>query len=319
MSSTQPLLRLLRSRATQVRSFTQTTPFLATTPKRPPPVSSFLYKPRSTVQKAAPTFIPKKASLPPAVRTEYAPPAETKIQSNAARLLGNADEILLYKGPRNIALFTCAAIAAQGIYWTATVAHGTFYDVNLPYYAKGVVVMVCLASTALASGIMLAPHHLVKSISLVRKAENQVVMRVKGTRFFPFQKHAVMDVVPGEMTVDSNVTTSLGGIRQWWRVPLKNVQSWTKGSLPRPGEPETRFERFNKRMMNIGPSIFSLTRKMFNREGMAYVRIGRENWKIDLEHCEILEGGSVLMELSQEGTVRMNLEGVISRKFFAKG
>jgi hypothetical protein len=120
------------------------------------------------------------------------------------------------------------------------------------------------------------------------------------------------------MTVDSNVTTSLGGIKWWWSVPMKNAQPWTKGSLPRPGEPENKLERFNKRMMNIGPAIFSQTRKMFNREGMSYVRIGRENWKMDLEQCEILEGGSVLMEMSQEGTVRMNLASVISRKMFAQ-
>jgi hypothetical protein len=226
----------------------------------------------------------------------------------------------LYKGPRNVALFTSALIFGNSIiYWVATVSHGMFYDfINIPYYAKSIMLAGCLISAGLATGIMLTPHHLVKSISLVRNAESQVVMRVKGTRWFPWAKPAVMDVVPGEMTVDSNVTTSLGGIKWWWSVPLKNAQSWTKGSLPRPGEPKNKLERFNKRMMNIGPAIFSQTRKMFNREGMSYVRIGRENWKMDLEQCEILEGGSVLMEMSQEGTVRMNLASVISRKMFAQ-
>ena len=317
--SSQPLLRLLRSKATQVRSFTQTTPFLAAKPiRRPPPVSSFVSNPK-TPQKTAPTAISKQPSLPPAVRSEYAPPTETKIQANAKRLLGNADELLLYKGPRNIALFTSSVIFGGSIfYWAATVSTGMFSNFNIPYYAKGLMLTLCAISAGLAAGVQLTPHHLVKSISLARNAEKQVVMRVKGTRFFPFLKPTVMDVVPGEMTVDSNVTTSLGGIKRWYSVPLKNVQPWTKGTLPRPGEPENNIQRFNQRMMNIGPALFSQTRKMFNREGMAYVRIGRENWKMDLEQCEILEGGSVLMDMSQEGAVRMNLMSVISRKLFAQ-
>ena len=179
-------------------------------------------------------------------------------------------------------------------------------------------VMVCLASSALAAGIMLAPHHLVKRISLVRNAENQVVMRVKGTKFFPFTKHAVMDVVPGEMMVDSNVIVSLGGAQRWYSVPLKNIQPWTEGTLPRPNAPENKLQAFNQRMMNIGPSIFSLTKKLFHREGMAYVRIGHQNWKMDLDQCEVLEYGSVLMELAQVGVVRTNLMSVARRTMFSK-
>jgi hypothetical protein len=238
---------------------------------------------------------------------------------HAKRLLGNADEVLLYKGPRNVALFTSAAIFSSSIfYWAATVSHGMFYNFNLPYSAKAIMLTGCLISAGLATGIMLTPHHLVRSISLARNTENQVVMRVKGTRFFPFSKPAVMDVVPGEIMVDSNVTTSLGGIKQWFSVPLKNVQPWTEGSLQRPGAAETNLQKFNERTMNIGPAIFSQTRKMFNREGMAYVRIGRENWKMDLERCEILEGGSVLMEMAQQGAVRMNFMSVMARTMFAK-
>jgi hypothetical protein len=222
----------------------------------------------------------------------------------------------LYKGPRNIALFTSSVIFGSSIlYWVATVSNGIYYN-SMPLYANAMMGVGCVISAALATGIMLTPHRLVKSISLVRNVDNQVVMRLKGTRYVPFVKPAVMDIVPGEMTMDSNVTSSLPGISQWFSVPLKNVQAWTHGSLERPGEAKTSLQRFNRRMMNMGPAIFSQTRKMFNREGMAYVRVGRENWKMDLLHCEILEGGSVLMELAQEGTLRTNLMSVASRVMF---
>lgn len=310
--SSQPLLRLLRSRAIQVRSFTQTTPFQAAKPtRRPPPLSSFASKSKIT-QKTAPTTVSTQPSLPPAVKSEYSPPSETKIQAHATRLLGNADEMLLYKGPRNIALFTSSVIFSGSIfYWAATVSHGMFYNFNIPFYAKALMGIGCMISAGLATGIMLTPHRLVRSISLARNAENQVVMRLKGTRFFPFLKPAVVDVVPGEMVVDSNVTSSLGGIRRWYSVPLRNSRTWTQGSLQRPGEAQNS-------MVNIGPAIFSQTRKMFNREGMAYVRVGRENWKMDLLQCEILEGGSVLMEMSQQGALRTNLMSILSRTMFAK-
>lgn len=196
-------------------------------------------------------------------------------------------------------------------------SHDAFYTVSMHWAAKSVFAVACVFSSALASGIMLAPHHLVRSISLARNAQKEVVMRVKGTRFFPFVKPATLDVVPGEMMVDSNVVMSL---RQWNDVPLKNVQAWTEGSLPRPGGESQMnlIQRFNRRMVNIMPATFSQTRKMFYRDGMAYVRIGRENWKMDLEGCEILENGSVLMELVQQGAVRQDIMSVASRTIFAK-
>lgn len=228
--------------------------------------------------------------------------------------------MLLYKAPRNVALFTsCAIMGSAVFYWTGFVANGAFMEYTVPWYAKGVVLIGCLATSAIATAITLTPHHLVKSISIVRTAEKQVMLRVKGTRFFPFTKQAVFDLAPGELKVDSNVTMDLEKGRQWWGVPLKNAKVWTEGRLKRPDAIEgNAFKKLNRRMLYVMPALFSQVRKMFNREGMAYVQINGSNWKMDLTACEILENGEVLMKLAREGPIRADLMGAVMQRFADK-
>lgn len=324
--SARPLLRLLHSRATQVRSFTHTTPFLASKTARrpPPPVQSFASKPKHAQRVTAIQNQPPPP--PPVVRSEIPPAAQSlksardsKTESYASGLLGDADELLLYKAPRNVALFTSCMITGGAIqFWVATVA-SSLITLTVPWYAKTIMLAGCFISSGMASAIMLTPHHLVKSISLVRTAEKEAVMRINGTSFFPFIKPRVMDLVPGKMMVDSNVTMSLETTKQWWGVPLQNGKAWTQGGLRRPGEPEgNAIAKLNKSLLNISPAAFSQVRKMFNRDGMAYVRIGSSNWKMDLEGCEILENGSVLMRMVKEGAVRTNLMSMAARTMFSQ-
>lgn len=57
---------------------------------------------------------------------------------------------------------------------------------------------------------------------------------------------------------------------------------------------------------------------MFNRDGMAYARVGSQNWKMDLEGCEMLENGQVLSKLSREGAVRTDMLSMVMRGAFGK-
>ena len=332
--SSRPLLRLLHSRATQIRPFTHTTPFLAAagsrSAKRPPPVPSYTSKPKQAQKLAVAQNQPQPPpAAPPAVRSE-APPAaqslksarDSRTESYASGLLGNADELLLYKAPRNASLFaSCMTTGVAIQFWAATVANDLVQS-TMPWYATSIMLAGCLISSGMASAIMLTPHHLVKSISLVRAGDGnnkEAVMRVKGTTLLPFIKPTVMDMSPGQMMVDSNVTMSLETTKQWFGVPLKNGKVWTEGALRRPGEPEgNAIAKFNKSLLNIAPAAFSHVRKMFNRDGMAYARIGGSNWKMDLEGCEILANGEVLMKLVKEGAVRTNLVSLAARTMFSK-
>ena len=47
--------------------------------------------------------------------------------------------------------------------------------------------------------------------------------------------------------------------------------------------------------MDVVPTVWQDVRRMFLRDGMAYVRIeGYGNWKLDLQGCALLDGGKPL-------------------------
>jgi hypothetical protein len=228
--------------------------------------------------------------------------------------------LLLYKAPRNLALFTSCCIAGGGLfYWVATVANGVS-DFTGPWYAKAVVLAGCVATSAIAAAVVTTPHRLVKSISIVKKGEKQAMLRVKGTPFFPFTKPAVFDVAPGQLTLDSNVAMSLEtGTIPWWCVPMEKAKVWTEGSLKRPDAIEGNvFQRLNRRMLNVKPATFSQVKKMFNRNGMLYVQVNGSSWKMDLEGCEILENGEVLRQLVREARFRNDLMSLVAQRVAGK-
>jgi hypothetical protein len=327
--ASRPILRLLRSQAPQIRSFTRTSPFLAARPssRAPPPVPKFVPTrpnpvPAKTNAPAPP--VPTKTNAPPPPPPPYAArppplPSATKSstsstpQSYASGLLGDSESLLLYKGPNNFGLFaSCVIVGGCLFVWVGTLAHDAFMHTST--IAMVGVLIPCFFVSAISAAIAITPHHLVKSISIVRTAEKEVVLRVKGTTYFPFRRPALYDLTPGELMIDSNVTMTLDASgRQWWGVPLKNGKAWTEGRIQRPDIEGNAFQRLNRALLNIWPSTRSQVKKMFNREGMAYVRIGSGNWKMDLEGCEILEEGSVLMKLVREGAVRTSLEGIVLR------
>lgn len=275
-------------------------------------------KPKAPSTAAAPPPPPRTDSPPKPVQTLSR--SSSTPQSYATGLLGDAQSLLLYKAPKNVALFVSCFVTGGCLFlWVGTVANGAFLDYTVPWYAKAVVLVGCLVSSAIATAVATTPHHLVKSIAIVRNAEKEVVLRVKGTRFFPTRKPAVYDLAPGELKIDSNVTMSLENGRQWFGVPLQNAKVWTEGGLQRPDAIQgNAFQRLNQRLVNVTPAMFSQVRKMFNREGMAYVQIKNSNWKMDLSGCEILENGSVLMKLVRETPIRTDLVGMAIQRLAGK-
>lgn len=309
------MLRLLRSRAPQIRSFTQS-PFLAArgsrkAPTTRTPVTESLSRTRNPIQPPAPKTNAKGA--PPS------PPSNAiALRGYANGLLGDAESLLLYKAPSGTAIFATSVIAGSGIFlWVKYVANGVFMEWSAPWYAKLVVLAGCLMSSAMGAAIILTPHRLIRSISLVRTADQKAVLRVKGTTFLPFMKPKVMDVAPGELMIDSNASFVTG--RPWYTIPMKNSKQWTDGELTRPDAiTGNAFQRFNQHMLRVGPTTFSLVRKMFNRDAMIYARVGDKNWKMDLESCEVLERGQTLAKFTREGAVRTSLAGMLSQSIGSK-
>lgn len=308
--ASQQLLGLLRSRATQIRSFTHS-PFLSRRASIPSPRTDPIWTAKNKLAKEAAS---RAAPPPPASkRPQLSPSASAGIRSYASGFLGEAESLLLYKAPSNTALFTTSVVAGSGIFlWVKYVANGVFMEFTAPWYAKLVVLAGCLASAGMGAALLLTPHRLIKTISLVRTAEHTTMLRVHGTRFLPFMKPTVMDVAPGQLMIESVAHLHPG--RGWYTIPMKNSSDWTQGKLTRPDAIHgNAFQRLKQRMLNISPTTFSLVRKMFNRDGMMYVRIGTNNWKMDLEGCEILESGQVLARLVREGAVRTSLASMATK------
>ncbi|KAM0716035.1 hypothetical protein Q7P37_008549 [Cladosporium fusiforme] len=308
--SSQTFIRLMRSRAPQIRSFAHS-PFLQARSKAPPPPPSFKAQPYRA-QPAPPAPKPAPANTkapaptnPPAVPTQapgrsttaaaavryQASPPRNSLQDYALKLLKGRDSVLLYKAPSHTGLFVACIVVGGGLFfWILTTANMVFLEFSAPWWAKIVVLAGCM------------------SISLARTAEKQVAFRVKGSRFLPFQTKTV-DIEPGKAMIDTNVTSSLDDLARgqtgWLNVPMENAHKWTAGELPRP-------ERKGG-LLNAWPTAQSYVRKMFHRDSMAYVRVQNLNWKMDLEGCEMLEHGTVMNKLVKEGNVRTSLIDMVAR------
>lgn len=235
-------------------------------------------------------------------------------------MLGDAESLLLYKAPGHLGLFGLSTISGSALfYWAAYITNGVLVSGTMPWYGNLVVIAGCVVTSAMASACMMTAFNLVKTISVARADDNQAVLRVKATRFLPFIKPKVIDIVPGQIMIDMDVTMDETTARKWYGVPLKNARAWTEGKIANPDEPRGNFiQKFNHHLLNAWPATKSHVKKMFNREGLAYARIGSHNYKLDLERCEILENGSVLMKMSKEGYVRTSAVGMLMRGMFGK-
>lgn len=329
--SSQTFLRLLRSRAPQIRSFSQS-PFLQVKSSKPP-AASFKYKPQPSSPPSKGT--PAK-SIPPALKDAAgrgtAPAANLRVQAPqpqpraanaikdaaasayqkyAFKYLRDGQSLLLWKAPNHIGLFlSCVAIGGGLFFWIATVANGVFINYTAPWYAKFVILAGCAAVSAIGFAIILTPWNMVKTISIVRTAENKAMLRLQGTRFFPFQNTTV-DVLPGQATIGSELTSTLANMQKiCFTVPIENGAKWTAGEIPRPDT--------GSGLVNTWPNTKKHVKKMFNRENIAYIRFGNLNWKMDLEGCETLEGGQVLSKLVQEGAVKQDVVSTLARGLWGK-
>lgn len=262
--SSQQFLRLLRSRTPQIRSFTQTSPFLkAKSRKGQPPIPSFKAPAQPAAARAPPVAprsnAPLQASPPKAAYNPSLPPSRTA-ETYAAGLLGDAESLLLYKAPKSLALFGLSAVSGAALfYYAGTVANGLLINTTAVWYAKFVVLGGCMVTSAMAMAFIMTPWNLVRTVSLARTAENQVVLRVKGTRFLPFGKPTVKDVTPGQLMVDKDVVMDLDMTNKWYGVELKVARDWTEGKLLNPDAPQGgAISRFNKGLLNAWPTTKKL-------------------------------------------------------------
>lgn len=186
---------------------------------------------------------------------------------------------------------------------------------------KYIVAVGGMLAGSMGFAITMAPVRLLRSARLVRAGVGgeSAVLQFEGKRPLPFLPNKKFAVPLGNVWADRNVPMSL---RTWHDVPIKNADLWTEGLLPNPGTEHFRnlgfFQKLVYMSASIMPAIQKNVRRMFNREGMVYLRIGAHNWKMDLQGCEILEAGGPMMKLVEhDPAVRGTLYDAIRRAIAA--
>jgi hypothetical protein len=187
---------------------------------------------------------------------------------------------------------------------------------------------VAILFAVFATAFFLAPTKLIKRVSLVKTpvsaASNtgKVGHRALALEFEMKHPLPILQRLPlvgktgggvvkaevGTVFIDRDVRA--GENLSFYSVPANLAQAWTAhyftASPPQPRSILSLLRGFNSSLVNAWPTLRQDVRRMFMREGFAYVRIpDHGNWKMDLHGCEILEEGQAL-----EKVVKVDAAGV---------
>ncbi|KAK1079544.1 hypothetical protein LTR33_006299 [Friedmanniomyces endolithicus] len=305
------------------------------TPCRPYRVESsikrtFTSTPRISKQNNRPTKKPTTTTPPPRQPPEpsqkpFTPTPPPKLDYNASRsalptyadtLLSNhANPILLYKAPSHrsfyITSYFFGGLLLIGAYNWALVVSEPPPGVNDQgswgrYLMTGVTMGTTLVVSIFGTVLILAPVGMVGRISLLRSpaigvmAEQGVrlppMLRVEMEAPLPFMKRKTHDLAPAKALLDRNVSAVDIELTS---ISIKDAQAFTYDSAHlSAGTPKLQHPPRDV----VSRFIRTLTRdirRMFYREGFAYLRSDKYgNWKVDLQHCELLDQGRPLDRLT---------------------
>ncbi|KAK1814986.1 hypothetical protein LTR12_010599 [Friedmanniomyces endolithicus] len=174
------------------------------------------------------------------------------------------------------------------------------------YLMTGVTMGTTLVVSIFGTVLILAPVGMVGRISLLR-SKAIGVMAEQGVRLppmlsvemeapLPFMTRKTYELAPSKALLDRNVSAVDIELTS---IPLKNARAFTSDSAHlSAGTPKLQHPPRDA----VSRFIRTLTRdirRMFYREGFAYLRSDKYgNWKVDLQHCELLDQGRPLDRLT---------------------
>ncbi|KAK0281620.1 hypothetical protein LTR91_003845 [Friedmanniomyces endolithicus] len=275
--------------------------------------------------KPTPTTSPPRRQPPEPSQKQAFQPPPPKSDFNASRsalptyadtlLANHANPILLYKAPSHrsfyITSYFFGSLLLIGAYNWAIVVSEPPPGVNDQgswgrYLMTGVTMGTTLVVSVFGTVLILAPVGMVGRISLLRNpaigvmAEQGVrlppVLRVEMETPLPFMKRKIHDLAPAKALLDRNVSAVDIELTS---IPLKDAQAFTSDTAHlSAGVPKLQHPPRDA----VSRFITTLTRdirRMFYREGFAYMRSDKYgNWKVDLQHCELLDQGRPLDRLT---------------------
>ncbi|TKA79137.1 hypothetical protein B0A55_02415 [Friedmanniomyces simplex] len=276
-------------------------------------------KPSSLAPRGSPPPSSQQNATPPP-RKPTPTPSRSPAPTYADGLLNHADPILLYKAAPHrsfyITSYLFGGLLLLGAYDWAIV-------VSLPpagmndqgswgrYIMNGVTIGTTLVVSIFGTVLILAPVRMVGRVSLLRGTASGMVgeqgvrvppvLRIEMESPLPFMKTKTFDLVPSEAFLDRTVSAVDIELTS---IPLKDAKTFTATSHLRAGMPKLQHPPRDI----LSRSISTLTRdirRMCYREGFAYMRSDRYgNWKVDLQHCELLDQGRPLDRLTVEDVRR---------------
>lgn len=250
----------------------------------------------------------------------------------ADRLLNKSDTVLLYNSPQHTSFrlisYLSAAVFFLGGINTALETKppkkpsspDTPTRPPMPWYIRYSFLVGAFGFAIMGTAFVLGPTKLIRRVWLVRQP---------ATPSTPNSSYALkLDIKSSVPLLQGRqITTPLENVsvdRQiraqdvsWNTVPLTSSAAFTAHYLPDPSSPApkrplaSRLRGVNASLLNAWPTLVRDVRRMFLRNGIAYVHIVGEGgqWKLDLQDAEVLESGQPIEKLM--GTDVQMAKGVV--------
>ena len=306
--------------------------------RRPPPKPSKNTPPHSNAasRKAPPPPPPPPKSnpppTPPSPRTNQAQPAAPIRDANSLylrNLLKASDPVLIYKSPSHTSyFFFCYTFGIAFLFGAGMVIDQTRHpnrektskQPTVPFWAKFWSIVTGFFMAVAGTTFLLGPTKLIRSVSVFTPRGGAGAPMVRfhmksPVPLVPFRFMKAKGVIDVGLREASFVKRVKGTTIECNPVPLAEAKEFTDRYLNPAASDSTpgildRVRGINSNLVNIGPVIYQDTRRMFLRESMTIVKIpGHGNWKMDLYHSELLDGGRTLGDVMEidEGNYRWGL------------
>lgn len=281
---------------------------------------------------------PSPPTPPPTPRT--VPPSQKAFSKNpyVDRLTHNSDQVLIYNSPSHTA-YTLMAFFSGGCFlamaWNSAVlskspttspaesanAEATAKLPPTPWWTRWSLTFVAIASASLGTMFILAPTKIIRRIWLLPPQQIQgqfgtgatasYSFKIETKSILPFRQGRTITTPIHNVAIDRSIAASAADF-SWHNVPLSSSAAFTNHYLPSTHPSNTRatpnsatiasrVKGFNSALLNAWPALRGHAKRMFIREGIAYVHIIGEDgqWKLDLQNAEVLDRAQPVTHLMQ--------------------
>lgn len=285
---------------------------------------------RPYAQESSPPKPTRRQTTPFGRREPPAPASRPSATRNnnpyADRLCHNTDVVLLYNSPEHNSFkfvsYICGATFFLGGVNTAFTIKdepSKSSDENakpqsLPWLVRLSFSFGAIMFAVIGTAFVLGPSKIIRRIWLVKNQRLQpsggstirhldYSLRLETKSMLPFRAGRTIESEISNFSIDRDVRAAQN--LYWNNIPLSHSEGFTSWYQKHPTPPSLglagRLLDIKDATVNVWPATKREVRRMFVRDGFAYVYIVGENgqWKLDLRGAEVLDRGKPLEKLMQ--------------------